>query len=236
MRALSDGHGGAIVLDRPACCLASVDTRHMSQNTPSGLALCDLVGDFATGMKLVDARAPIATNARSGTPYQPGIGPHTEAQTVRLVMGEVAVRYPDRYSSFRLDVPYGDGSRQACDLCIGDQVLNGWAAEVKMLRLMGDNGKLNDNMITHILSPYPQHRSALTDCSKLVASALAEQKAILIYGYDYPGWSMDPAIDAFQTLARQRVRLSKPAIASISGLVHPVHQQGQVFGWQIWPA
>lgn len=32
---------------------------------------------------------------------------------------------------------------------------------------LGDNGKPNDNMIMHILSPYPDHRSALTDCSKL---------------------------------------------------------------------
>jgi hypothetical protein len=29
----------------------------------------------------------------------------------------------------------------------------GSAIEVKMLRLMGDNGKLNDNMVMHILSP-----------------------------------------------------------------------------------
>jgi hypothetical protein len=89
-------------------------------------------------------------------------------------------------------------------------------------------------MIMHILSPYPEHRSALTDCSKLVASALAEQKAILIYGYDYPGWSMDQAIDAFQTLARERVRLSEPSIAEVRDLIHPVHQRGRVFGWQIW--
>jgi len=41
---------------------------------------------------------------------------------------------------------------------------------VKMLRLMGDNSKPNDNMLMHILSPYPSHRSALTDCQKLAAS------------------------------------------------------------------
>ena len=34
-----------------------------------------------------------------------------------------------------------------------------------MLRFMGDNGKLNDNIVMHILSPYPEHRSALTDCT-----------------------------------------------------------------------
>jgi hypothetical protein len=52
----------------------------------------------------------------------------------------------------------------------------------------------------HILSPYPAHRSALTDCTKLLASQLGRQKAVLIYGYDYPGWPMDPAIEALQTL------------------------------------
>lgn len=36
-----------------------------------------------------------------------------------------------------------------------------------MLRLFGDNAKLNDNMLMHLLSPYPAHRSALTDCEKL---------------------------------------------------------------------
>jgi hypothetical protein len=205
----------------------------MTAKSRRGLALHELAEDFATGMKLVDTQAPVATNARSGTAYQPGIGPHTEAQTVKLVMGKLAALYPERYSSFRVGVPYGDGSRQACDLCVGHEAQE-WAVEIKMLRLMGDNGKLNDNMIMHVLSPYPEHRSALTDCSKLAASALAEQKAVLIYGYDYPGWSMDPAIDAFQALAAKRVRLSEPVIARISGLVHPVHQQGRIFGWQIW--
>ena len=39
-----------------------------------------------------------------------------------------------------------------------------------MMRLMGDNGKPNDNILTHILSPYPAQRSAITDCRKLAAS------------------------------------------------------------------
>jgi hypothetical protein len=37
---------------------------------------------------------------------------------------------------------------------VGDPV--DWAIEVKMLRLMGDNHKPNDNMLMHILSPYPR--------------------------------------------------------------------------------
>ena len=64
-------------------------------------------------------------------------------------------------------------------------------------------------MTMHILSPYPAHRSALTDCIKLVTSHLGEQKAILIYGYDYPSWPMDPVINAFEVLASRQVKRSR---------------------------
>jgi hypothetical protein len=50
---------------------------------------------------------------------------------------------------------------------------------------MGDNGKPNDNMLMHILPPYPNDRSAVPDCVKLVKSGLNGRKAILIYGFDY---------------------------------------------------
>lgn len=108
-----------------------------------------------------------------------------------------------------------------------------WAVEAKMLRMLGDNGKLNDNMLMHILSPYPAHRSALTDCEKLVISGLPGRKAILIFGYEYDGWDMTPAIEAFETLARERVRLGPRSSAPFVGLVHPVHQRGAVFAWEI---
>ena len=87
----------------------------------------------------------------------------------------------------RTDVPYCGGSRQKCDLCIGLMPHWDWAVEIKMLRLMGDNGKPNDNMLMHILSPYPADRSALTDCGKLLESGLPGRKAVMIYGFDYPG-------------------------------------------------
>jgi hypothetical protein len=90
-------------------------------------------------------------------------------------------------------------------------------------------------MVMHILSPYPAHRSALTDCTKLLASQLGTHKAILIYGYDYPDWPMDPAIEAFQVLASREVILADSAVASFDGLIHPVHSRGRVFGWQVQP-
>ena len=102
-----------------------------------------------------------------------------------------------------------------------------------MLRLYGDNGKLNDNMLMHILSPYPEHRSALTDCQKLLESGLSGRKAIAIYAYESAKFPTAPAIDAFELLARNVVRLSERITASFRGLMHPIHQSGAVFGWEI---
>ena len=198
------------------------------------LELQQLVADVARCIKRVDTRRPQASNARTGVLYQPGIGPHPETRAVELITEELAAL--DRVSYHKrltLGVPYPGESRQKCDLCVGQAIGWDWSVEVKMLRLMGDNGKPNDNMLMHILSPYPADHSALTDCVKLVRSQLAGQKAVVIYGFDYPGLSMDPAIEAFELLARAKVRLGERSESPFEDLVHPVHQRGRVFGWEV---
>jgi hypothetical protein len=90
-------------------------------------------------------------------------------------------------------------------------------------------------MLMHILSPYPADRSALTDCVKLVQSQLAGHKAVVIYGFDYPGLPMDPAIEAIELLARAKAMLGKREERAFDDLVHPVHKRGRVFGWEILP-
>jgi hypothetical protein len=126
--------------------------------------------------------------------------------------------------------------KQKCDLCIGTPEDWEWAVEIKMLRILGDNGKANDNILMHILSPYPAHRSSLTDCVKLAKSMLAKRKAVLIYGYDSEDWPLAPAIAAFEALAASKVRLGPRQQAAFSGLVHPVHGSGEVFAWEIGSA
>jgi hypothetical protein len=115
----------------------------------------DLAELFAIGVALADAQRPIATNARSGASYQPGIGPHTESQTTRLALDAVAGSRGVQYAS---EVPYPTSPRTKCDVCVSEP--DAWAVEIKMLRMMGDNGKPNDNMLMHILSPYPQQEWA----------------------------------------------------------------------------
>src|SRR5262245_24664134 len=62
-------------------------------------------------------------------------------------------------------------SSHVCDLAIGR--LPDWAIEVKLARLGRDNGTYEDAAIKKILSPYPDNRSAVTDCVKLLRSGFA---------------------------------------------------------------
>jgi hypothetical protein len=83
----------------------------------------------------------------------------------------------------------------------------------------------------HILSPYPAHRSAVTDCEKLASSSIGKRKAVLVYGYEAEEYPLALAIDAFETIAGKRVRLGPRASAGFSNLVHPIHSSGAVYGW-----
>lgn len=209
--------------------------------TPSARIICGvghgaislerLAEDFARTIQVVGGRRPVWKSTRTGTEYQPGIGPHPETEVVRLVAEELARAIPDLYGIFGLGVPYPAATRLKCDWVLGEPPL--LAVEVKMLRLMGDNGRPNDNMLMHILSPYPQHRSALTDGPKLLDSGFECRQSLLVYGFDYQDFPMDPAIIAFERLAAVRVNVISTASAPFSGLVHPVHREGRVFAWEI---
>ena len=96
--------------------------------------LARLVGDFATAIQRADARRPQAIGAGAGRVYQAGIGPHTEGQTIRLVVNEL-VALDTAYATHAFDVPYPGVSRQRCDWCLGSPPSWDWAIEVKMLRL-----------------------------------------------------------------------------------------------------
>lgn len=183
---------------------------------------------FADGIRSADADRPIAFNQRSGDAFQPSIGPHTEKATVDLVLAAIA---DGQSPAIEREVPYPRLPRQRCDIVVAGNP--GWAIEVKMLRFRGDNNKSNDNMLLHLLSPYAKHRSAVTDCVKLRESGFAERKAVLIFGYDDDDTPLIDAIDAFETLANQRVPLGRRHEASFDGLIHPVHAAGRVYSWEL---
>ena len=196
--------------------------------------LTKLVLNFAEAIGRVDARQPVWTSSTTRKAYQPGIGPHPETATVDLVVRELAILDPTTYSSAQIGVPYPAMKRQKCEPAVTSSG-EAWYIEIKMMRLMGDNGKTNDNILTHLLSPYPEHRSALTDCRKLLSSGFDGRCAIVIYGYEYDDWPLRPVIEAFECLAQREAQLSVMAAAQFVDLVHPIHRSGAVFGWEVKP-
>jgi hypothetical protein len=198
------------------------------------LSLELFVDDLAKALVHADSLLPIAKSSRSGRMYQAGIGPHSENETFRLVMDSAAKLWPARYrDQYEIAVAYQDGSRQLCDVCLGERPAWKWAMEAKLLRPLGDNGRPNDNMVMHLLSPYTAHRSALTDAIKLARSSVAKRSAVVVLAYETGAWPADPLLSAFETLARQHVQLGERVIAHFHGLVHPVHSDGLVAAWEV---
>jgi hypothetical protein len=90
--------------------------------------------------------------------------------------------------------------------------------------------------IKKVISPYARDHSAVSDATKLAESDFNAEKAIIIYGFDYPNQSIDLLIDAFETLADRRVELGPRHEFDLGPLVHPVHCAGRVFGWRVGAA
>lgn len=187
---------------------------------------------LADAIRAVDAASPIAVNKRSGAAFTGGIGPHSEEETFMMVIVKAKQLDPSWFLNIAFGVPYPVSPRQKCDLSVRTPA-GALYIEGKLLRLKGDNGKPNDNVLMHILPPYQIHRSALTDCSKLERSGFRGLKAIAIIGYDYPDFPLFEAIEAFETLAAKSAALGARCESAFKGLVHPVHREGSVMAWMV---
>lgn len=94
----------------------SVLTRHLGTQELMLVELEALVTDFARGVAVVDALRPQAANARTGVPFQAGIGPHPESRAVQLVSRALGEMQPERYNGrVVLGVSYPGTPRQKCD-------------------------------------------------------------------------------------------------------------------------
>ena len=185
--------------------------------------LNEFLSEFAARIQFADAKQP------QKIPYQVGIGPFTENETVDLVLAE----FPEDWNGCKFErfVKLPSVPKNKCDLCMVTPAQKLYI-EVKMMRLLGDNGKTNDNMTTHILSPYPKQRSALTDIQKLRDSGFDGDKAIVIYGYDYDDFPLSAMMDCFETIAGPKLQTPRFSY-KFGGLVHPVLTRGEIYGWML---
>ena len=189
-----------------------------------------IISDFALSMKKIDSAKPVYVSQRKNKNiYKPGIGPHTETATINLVVNEL--KQDKFYTKIEREIKYPN-SRKSCDLKfnINNKIL---FSEVKMMRIMGDNNKANDNIFMHIFSPYEKQNSALTDGLKLLKSGFDGEKSIIIYGYDYDDFPIEKTISLFEKTTKDFFNISERYSASFEKLVHPVHTRGSVYGWLI---
>jgi hypothetical protein len=121
--------------------------------------------------------------------------------------------------------------RSECDLALGE--VPDWAIEVKMARLRRDNGTYEDTTAKKILSPYPDDRSAVTDCRKLARSGFGKRWAVLIYGFEDPDRPIMWLVEAFELIARRTITLGPRQEAPLTNLVHPVFAAGHVWAWEV---
>jgi hypothetical protein len=194
------------------------------------MELEQFVRDFASGIERADAKRPQAHSHRDqARTYQPGIGPFSEDEAVRLTLAEMRIAAPGAYEDVgKRRYP---GAAKTCDLAIG--ALPEWAIEVKLARVGRDNGTYEDAAVKKILSPYEEDRSAVTDCVKLAASGFEGRRGVLIYGFEDPKRPLRWLIDAFELVAAQYVELDSRCEAPMVGLVHPVFRAGAVFAWEL---
>jgi hypothetical protein len=193
-------------------------------------SLGDIVSDFAEAFQAVDRTHPQGAS-RTRT-YRPGIGPLTEADAVNRALQYL--KEGTRSSYYRDASPKRyPNSRQQCDLVIPGE----WAIEFKLLRPFGDNGAQAEHWSENALHPYPGNASSIGDSIKLIESGFFERKAILVFGYEHspPLIEITIAIESFEAIAKQVVgiELGERYSAEFGPLIHPVHQQGKVFGWQV---
>jgi hypothetical protein len=181
--------------------------------------LIALVEDLADALAAVDASK--ATHKQ----FQPGIGPFGEADAVRAALAWLKDAKPLAYAAA--------ATKRLPDLLIPGQ----WAVELKVVRPFGDNGLPAEHWSENVLHPYPGNTSSLGDCSKLLASGLSERKAVVVFGFEHTPAQvpLETALSGFELLARELLafRLSSRHEALRKGLVHPVHQQLRVYGYEV---
>ena len=189
------------------------------------IQLSNFVDQFADALKRVDERE------LQHRTYQPGIGPHTESKTIDLIVDELAEVDPEIYGS--ADEETFPSSRKRCDLVIPGH----WAVELKLARPFGDNGSESQHWMKNLLYPYAGNTSVIGDCMKLQNSDFSEREAVVVFGYEHmpPKISLEVAVEALEVIAEEvcQIELGPRFEAKVQNLVHPVHQQARVYGWEV---
>jgi hypothetical protein len=165
---------------------------------------------------------------RSGEPFrgfQPGVGPYGEPQLVKKLASYLRERYPGEFK--------GAVTKREPDLLIPGS----WAFEFKIVRPFGDNGLPAEHWSQNLVHPYDDNTSAIGDALKLQRLRMVGRKGVVVFTYSHmpPRIQLEPLVRCFELIATEiaGVKLGRRCEAAIHGLIHPVHQQATVYGWEV---
>lgn len=191
----------------------------------SALDLETIIRDFSEALFRVDSRCPVCKE------FMPGIGPFGEKQGVQMAFDEMRIMRPGAYDN--AEPRKLGGCSSPTDIVIDED----WALEIKVARPYGNNGELEGHWIQNVLYPYRGNYSMLGDGMKLRDAEFPGRKAIIVYGFEHPEpqTELETAIRAFELVASKVIglQLSDRIERRSSGLVHPVHANMIVAGWEV---
>jgi hypothetical protein len=173
---------------------------------------------------IADALVTLDASQKMYKTYKPGVGPYSESVLVEEIKNSMnAGKYRTLVTTQRTP-----------DLLIKGK----WAIEFKLVRPFGDNGKEAENWSVNLLHPYKGNQSSLGDCLKLSSLKIDEKKAIIAICYEHtpPRIPVAPLLDSFELIAEKvmGISLSERVVETRKDLIHPVHQQLSVVGWEVF--
>lgn len=157
--------------------------------------------------------------------FQPGAGPYGEPQLFGSIVQFVKQTYPVEFKGIRTSL--------RPDILIPER----WAVECKIVRPYGDNGVIAEHWSQNLLHPYRGNTSSIGDIYKLLDLAGPEKKAVVVVTFSQakPELDLEVIIKIFELIATEGLKLpiSTRSEKKIKGLIHPVHQQATIYGWEV---
>jgi hypothetical protein len=164
------------------------------------MRLNDIVQAMVDGLIKVDQTTTRINHARNATSnygnYLPGVGTLTEAQFRDELADWWNVSVPGYF--MEREIPYPENRRCKCDIGLvrkevwmEDEEIDrhhtelDWAIELKYVRFVGDNGKINDYGLGKVVSPYKGQHSSNLDAMRLSKTSMGKRKAVIMYGFEF---------------------------------------------------
>ena len=101
---------------------------------------------------------------------------------------------------FLREIKYPENGRWKCDIGLTSVPRNSsirtddsldWAIELKYIRFIGDNGKVNNFGLGKVVSPYKAEHSSVGDAMRLSQTRMGQRKAVIMYGFEFDQYSVN---------------------------------------------